>query len=159
MNRTQWLVLSVLIATRPLGAEELKVPTLPKSTVLAGNFVYDGQWYAMNSAEIASVTKVLAGKPYRTPKDIIHESLPAPSNRIILWGQEGGRLVPTDVIETDFRASFLHSQRKADVYNTHSKQGQPLRKMIERIQGGRLRPLAIDPEESASEKPTARSAN
>jgi hypothetical protein len=86
----------------------------------------------------------LAGKPYRTPKDIITESLPAPSNRIILWGSDGGRLVPTDVIEFDFRASFLHSQRKLDVYNTHSKEGQALRSIVERIANGKEHPLASD---------------
>jgi hypothetical protein len=160
MKRTLWIFCVALIVSSPLAAEELNIPALPKSTALAGTLVYEGRWYSMGGKEIACVNKLLAGTPYRTPKNIVHESLPPLNNLIILWGQAGGRLVPCDVIDFDFRASWLRSHRKSDIYNTTgSKEYQSLRRMIDRIRNGKEHPLAIDSEKPVDKVPPAMPAH
>ena len=126
----------------PVGSN---VPPLPQCPCLAGSLVHDGRWYALDSADVAGVNKLLAGKPRSMPEGVIHVSLPPTNNKIILWGDKDGRIAPTDVIDLDDNAYFLISEKKSHLYNDpDSEDRKRLAKLIQRIESGREHALAVN---------------
>jgi len=147
MNRLLWLAYAALATASALYAQEQRVqsavPALPSATSLAGNLIHEGRWYAFGSNEIACVNKLLAGKAMPDINELVQ--LPPPNNKIILWGNDGGHLKATDVINFDDNAYFLWSERKVHYYNDPDSEARKLLvELIHRIQKGTEQSLAVE---------------
>lgn len=66
-------------------------------------------------------------------------------NTIILWGKDGGNLVPTNVIRFDDRVHFLSSERPSHIYLAGELEDRkPLLELIRRIENGTEKAVVRD---------------
>jgi hypothetical protein len=109
------------------------IPKLPSKYIYAGTIIYKKSFYAMDTAEIICITKLLKEKPFVFPTDI-HLHLPFLLGEMVLWGSNGQNLVPIDVLDFSDDVTYVYSRKNRKYYSAVKfKEIDPLVKLMERI--------------------------
>jgi hypothetical protein len=120
--------------------------SLPAKTIIAANWVRNGNWYALDGHAIACVKKLLEGKPYRMPEGVRDVVLPPDTNRIILWGVKGNELVQIETIAFADRIAMLSSSARPHLIETDdTAERTHLLNLLARIKEGKEKPVVQAP--------------
>ena len=118
-------------------------PRPPIGVVLAATLCREGNWHAMGTEEIDSLTSVIAREPFTAPPGV-RISPPRLPHRIILWTVGDDGLIPGDVVECNDDMRMVYSTKRGRYFTlAGSKEREILLKQMERIKDGSEKPISV----------------
>jgi hypothetical protein len=134
--------------------EESPQSGLPRGTIVSGNLIRDGSWYALSGRQLAAVEKLIAvSKPAEKTPPGMTEIWPPYTNRIVLWRTSKEGLAAAEVIDFDDRLIRFYLPNRNENCHLQLKDAESLkvlRSLLGGVQRNRMRPIA---HEEAIEKP------